>query len=78
MIATSSCPGRTGPSWAYARTQALISRRLKRSASSGVSSMMACSFTPGVLKSLPTQPIAMTRVSYLKERIGVISRPSSS
>ena len=71
-------PGAHRARCAYARTQALISRRLKRSASSGVSSMMACSFTPGVLKALPTQPMAMTRVSYLKARIGVISRPSSS
>jgi hypothetical protein len=63
MIATCSWPGRTGSTCVWARRQALTSRRLKRAASSGLSSAIACSFAPGVPKSLLRQPTAITSVS---------------
>jgi hypothetical protein len=63
MIATWSCPGRTGSGWACARMQALTRRRLKRSAWPSVSREIANCFTPGVPKSLLVLPTAITRVS---------------
>ena len=50
----------------------------KRRASSGVSSFIACSRTPGVPKSLLRLPTAITRVSYRNARRGVTSRPLAS
>ena len=63
MIATCSCSGRNGSDCAWARIQALTSRRLKRVACSGVSSFSAYSATPGVPKSLLWLPTEMTSVS---------------
>jgi hypothetical protein len=63
MIATLSCSGRSGVCCACARTQACTMRVWKRRASAAVSSLSACSRTPGVPKSLLWLPTAMTSVS---------------
>ena len=63
MMATCSCPGRTGSACEFALRHAFTSRRLKRDAWLAVSSGTANSAAPGVPKSFVTLPIATINVS---------------
>ena len=64
ITVTWSWPGRTGPAWVCARSDAFTRRWWKRTAWSWVSRAIACSATPGVPKSLVVEPTAITSVSY--------------